>query len=139
MKTVFAKTLAELKKPYTTLTVVLFFIAAISSFFTKFEIVESNTFLVVIKMLYILSSGFGLTAVLIPFLVYLDEYFETTRLSKFSIASLFSKNANHSTVNLKTLIVLISAVYAVIAVMTGLVFVAAIIFWLITCLALMFE
>lgn len=139
MKTVFTNTVAELKKPYTTLAVVLLFIAAISSFFTKFEIVEDNTFLIVLKMLYILSSGFGLTAMLLPFLVYLDEYFETTRLSKFSIASLFSKNANHADANLKTLLVLISAVYITIAVMTGQVFVAAIIFLLMTSLALMFA
>lgn len=139
MKTVFTNTIAELKKPYTTLTVVLFFIAAISSFFTKFEIVESNTFLVVIKMLYILSSGFGLTAVLLPFLVYLDEYFETTRLSKFSIASLFSKNANHALINVKTLLVLISTVYIVIAFMTGQVFAAAIIFWFMTAIAMIFD
>lgn len=139
MKQVFTKTIAELKNSYTTFAVFLIFIASVSSFFTTIQIFKDNDLRTILQMLYVASSAIGLMIVLLPILVYLEEYLQTTKLSKFSIAGLFVKNADHALINVKTLLVLISAVYAVIAVMTGLVFVAAIIFWLITCLALMFE
>ena len=42
MKTVFTNTVTELKKEYTNLTVILFVIGAVTSFFTNLEIVSGN-------------------------------------------------------------------------------------------------
>lgn len=139
MKQVFIKTSAELKKSYTSFAAVLIFIAAISSFFTTIQIFKDNDLRTIFQMLYVASSAAGLMIVLLPSLVYLEEYLQTTKLSKFSIAGLFVKNANHALINVKTLLVLISAVYIVIAFMTGQVFAAAIIFWFMTAIAMIFE
>ena len=139
MKTVFTKTLVELKKSCTMLSIILIVIAAISSFFTTVQIFENDFLRTSLQMLYVAASAVGLMALLLPFLAYLDEYFQTTRFTKVSIASPFIKNARHSSINLKTFLVLISAAYFAISAMTGQVFAAAIIFWFITCLALVFE
>lgn len=139
MKTVFTKTILELKKSFTTLSIILIVIAAISSFFTTIQIFENDFLLTSLRMLYVAASAVGLMVLLLPFLAYLDEYLQNTRFAKVSIASAFIKNARHSSINLKTFLVLISAVYFAIAVMTGQVYAAAIIFWFITCLALVFE
>lgn len=139
MKTVFTNTLTELKKSFTTLSIILIVIAAISSFFTTVQIFENDFLLTSLRMLYVAASAVGLMVLLLPFLAYLDEYLQNTRFAKVSIASPFIKNARHSSINLKTFLVLISAVYFAIAVMTGQVYAAAIIFWFITCLALVFE
>lgn len=139
MKTVFTNTVAELKKSYTSFAAVLIFIAAISSFFTTIQIFKDNDLRTILQMLYVASSAVGLMIVLLPTLVYLEEYLQTTKLSKFSIASLFVKNADHALINVKTLLVLISTVYIVIAFMTGQVFAAAIIFWFMTAIAMIFD
>lgn len=139
MKTVFTNTMTELKKSFTTLSIVLIAIAAISSFFTTIQIFENDFLRTSLQMLYVAASAIGLTVVLLPFLAYLEEYLQNTKFAKFSIASPFIKNARHSLINLKTLLVLISAAYLAISVMTGQVFAAAIIFWFITCLALVFA
>ena len=139
MKTIFTNTFAELKKSFTNFSIILIVIAAISSFFTTIQIFENDFLRTSLRMLYVAASAVGLMVLLLPFLAYLDEYFQTTRFAKVSIASPFIKNARHSSINLKTFLVLISAAYLAISVMTGQVFVAAIIFWFITYLALMFE
>lgn len=139
MKTVFTKIVEELKKSFTTLSIILIVIAAISSFFTTVQIFENDFLLTSLRMLYVAASAIGLMVLLLPFLAYLDEYLQNTKFAKFSIASPFIKNARHSSINLKTLLVLISAAYLAISVMTGQVFAAAIILWFITCLALVFA
>ena len=139
MKTVFTNTIAELKKSYTTFAVFLIFIASVSSFFTTVQLFENDFLRTILQMLYVASSAIGLMNVLLPILVYLEEYLQTTKLSKFSIAGLFVKNANHALINMKTLLVLISTVYIVIAFMTGQVFAAAIIFWFMTAIAMIFD
>lgn len=139
MKTVFTKTIVELKKSFTILSIVLIVIAAISSFFTTVQIFENDFLLTNLRMLYVAASAIGLMVLLLPFLAYLDEYLQNTKFAKVSIASPFIKNARHSSINLKTLLVLISAAYLAIAVMTDQVFSAAIIFWFITSIALIFD
>lgn len=139
MKTVFTNTIAELKKSYTTFAVFLIFIASVSSFFTTVQIFENDFLRTILQMLYVASSAIGLMIVLLPILVYLEEYLQNTKLSKFSIAGLFVKNANHALINVKTLLVLISTIYIVIAFMTGQVFAAAIIFWFMTAIAMIFD
>lgn len=139
MKTVFTNTMTELKKSFTKLSIILIFIASVSSFFTTVQIFENDFLLTSLRMLYVAASAVGLIVLLLPFLAYLEEYLQNTKFAKFSIASPFIKNARHSSINLKTLLVLISAAYLTISVMTGQVFAAAIIFWFITSLALVFE
>lgn len=139
MKTIFTRTLTELKKSYTTFSIALIFIAAVSSFFTKIQIFENDSALTVLKIIYAASSGIGLMILLLPILAYTEEYLQTTKFSKFSIASLFIKNANHSAMNLKTLLLLISVVYAAVAITTGQFFAASPVIWFITWLALMFA
>lgn len=139
MKQIYRNTLDELQKSYTNLSIALISIAAASSFFTKFQIFEHNLAKTILHFLYFVSSAGGLMTILLVSLVYLEEYLRTTRLSKYSIARLFVKNANHALVNVKTLLILISIVYAIIAFATGQVFASSIIFWFITSISLMFA
>lgn len=139
MKQIYHNTLDELQKSYTNLSIALISIAAASSFFAKFQIFEHNLAKTIWHFLFFASSGMGLMTILICSLVYLEEYFQTTKLAKYSIARLFVKNANHALVNVKTLLILISIVYAIIAFATGQVFASSIIFWFITVISLMFA
>lgn len=139
MKTILVNTISEMKKSYTTFSIVLIFIAAVSLFFTKIQIFENDSARTVLQILYVASSGIGLMILLLPILAYTEEYLQTTKFSKFSIASLFIKNSNHAAMNLKTLLFLISAAYAVFAVTTGQFFAASLVIWFITWLALMFA
>lgn len=139
MKTIFTKTIAELKKSFTNFSITLIFIAAISSFFTKIQIFDNDFMRTSLQMMYVAASAIGLLILMLPVLALIEEYLKTTKFAKFSIASLFVKNANHSAMNLKTLLLIISVAYFVVAVMTSQVFAAAIIFWFITWIALMFA
>ena len=139
MKTIFTKTVAELKKSYTNFSISMIFIAAISSFFTSIQIFKDNDIRTILQMLYVAASAVGLMVLLLPFLAYLEEYLQTTKFAKVSIASPFIENANHSTMNLKTLLFLISAAYAAFAVTTGQVYAAMLVVWFITLIALMFA
>lgn len=139
MKQVFIKTSAELKKSYTSFAIFLIFLAAISSFFTTIQIFKDNDLRTIFQMLYVASSAVGLMIVLLSILVYLEEYLQTTKLSKFSIASLFVKNTNHALINIKTLLFLISAIYVVIAFTTGQDSSAAVVFWFLTSIATIYA
>lgn len=57
MKQVFTKTIAELKKSYTTFAVFLIFIASVSSFFTTIQIFKDNDLRTILQMLYVASSA----------------------------------------------------------------------------------
>lgn len=139
MKTIFTKTIAELKKSFTNFSIALIFIAAISLFFTKIQIFENNFMRTSLQMMYVTASAVGLMILLLPVLVNFEEYLKTTKFAKFSIASLFVRNADHALMNLKTLLFLISVACVAIAVMIGQVFAAAIVFWFITLIALIFS
>lgn len=139
MKTVFTKTVAELKKSFTNFSIALILVASVSSFFTRVQIFENNFMRTSLQMLYVAASAVGLMILLLPVLASLEEYLKSTRFSKFSIASLFIKNANHAAINLKILLLLVSIAYIVFSVITGQVFAASLAFWFITWLALMFA
>lgn len=139
MKTVFTNTVEELKKSFTDFSIALIIIASVSSFFTKVQIFENDFMRTSLQMIYVAASAIGLLILMLPVLALIEEYLKSTRFAKFSIASLFIKNANHAAINLKILLLLISVAYVAVAVMTGQVFAAAIIFWFITWIALMFA
>jgi len=139
MKQVFTKTIAELKKSYTTFAVFLIFIASVSSFFTTVQILENDFLRTSLQMLYVAASAVGLMILMLPVLVNFEEYLKSTKFAKFSIASLFVKNADHALINVKTLLFLISAVYIAIAFTTNQVFASAIIFWFLTMIAMIFD
>lgn len=139
MKTVFTKTVAELKKSFTNFSIALILIASVSSFFTRVQIFENNFMRTSLQMLYVAASAVGLMILLLPVLANLEEYLKSSKFAEFSIASLFIKNANHAAINLKILLLLVSIVYIVAAVITGQVFAASLAFWFITWLALMFA
>lgn len=139
MKIIFTRTLTELKKSFTNFSIALILIASVSSFFTTVHIFENDFMRTSLQMIYVAASAIGLLILMLPVLALIEEYLKTTKFAKFSIASLFVKNADHSAMNLKTLLFLISVAYIVVAVMTSQVFAAAIVFWFITWLALMFA
>ena len=139
MKTIFTNTVAELKKSFTNFSIALIFIASVSSFFTKVQIFENDFMRTSLQIMYVAASAVGLMILLLPILVQIEEYLKTAKFAKFSIASLFVKNADHALMNLKTLLVLISVAYAVFSVMTGQLFAAAFVFWFVTLIALMFA
>ena len=139
MKTVFTKTILELKKSFTMLSIILIVIAAISSFFTTVQIFENDFLRTSLQMLYVAASAVGLMILMLPVLVNFEEYLKSTKFAKFSIASLFVKNVDHALMNLKTLLFLISVACVTISVVTGQVFAAEIVFWFITLIALMFS
>lgn len=139
MKTIFTRILTELKKSFTNFSIALILIASVSSFFTSVQIFETDFMRTSLQMIYVAASAIGLLILMLPVLALIEEDLKTTKFAKFSIASLFVKNADHSAMNLKTLLLLMSVVYIVVAVMTGQVFAAAVVFWFITCIALMFA
>lgn len=139
MKTVFTNTVEELKKSFTDFSIALIIIASVSSFFTKVQIFDNDFMRTSLQMLYVAASAIGLLILMLPVLALIEEYLKTTKFAKFSIASLFVKNADHSAMNLKTLLFLISVAYVAVAVMTGQFFAASLVIWFITCLALMFA
>ena len=138
MKTILTRTIAELKKSYTNLSIVLILIGTIASFFTYARILK-NDFQTVFHMLFFLADGASLMLILIATLFHLEESLKTTRLSRWSLATPFTKNANHTATNIKTLLVLISIVYVIIAVLTSHIYAAAIVFWFITSIMLIFS
>lgn len=139
MKTVFTNTVEELKKSFTDFSIALIIIASVSSFFAAVQIFENDFMRTSLQMIYVAASAIGLLILMLPVLALIEEYLKSTRFAKFSIASLFIKNADHSAMNLKTLLFLISVAYVAVAVMTGQVFAAAIVFWFITLIALIFS
>ena len=132
MKTVFTNTVEELKKSFTDFSIALIIIASVSSFFTKVQIFDNDFMRTSLQMLYVAASAIGLLILMLPVLALIEEYLKTTKFAKFSIASLFVKNADHSAMNLKTLLFLISVAYVAVAVMTGQFFAASLVIWFIT-------
>lgn len=139
MKQVLSNTLKELRKHYTNLSISLIAIAAFASFFTRIQIFKDSEMHTLIRMLFAMSSTAALTLILVLLIAHIEDYLKTTWMSKRSIASLFTTDTNHVTVNIKTFLALISVAYAVVALMTDMVFAASIVFWLITSLALIFD
>ena len=133
------KTIAELKKSFTNFSIFLILIASISSFFTTVQIFKNDFMRTSLQMMYVAASAVGLMILLLPVLVQFEDYLKTTKFAKFSIASLFVKNADHALMNLKTLLFLISVACVTISVVAGQVFAAAIVFWFITLIALIFA
>lgn len=138
MKQVFARSITELKKSYTNLMIILLSVGSISSFFTYVRILE-NDLLTSLHVIYFIADASSLILVLMPILVYLEEYLQTTRLAKVSIASLFMKDANHVKANISTILVLISIVYITVTILTSHLFAAAIVFWFFTYIMLAFA
>lgn len=138
MKQVLSNTLKELRKHYTDLSISLIAIAALASFFTRIQIFKDSELHTLIRMLFVMSSTAALTLILVLLMTHIEDYLKTTWMSERSIAILFTTNTNHVTANIKTFLALISVAYAVLALMTGIVFAASIVFWLITYLALIF-
>lgn len=139
MKTVFTNTIAELKKEYTNLTVILFVIGAVTSFFTNLEIVSGNLGLTILKMTYFVASAAGLMTILIVFLYFFEEYLRTTQFTKFSIAKPFVKTADHVLVNIKSSLALISIAFILSTVYTRQVSASAVSFWFVTIIVIMFA
>lgn len=139
MKTIFTKTITELKTSFTNFSIALILIASVSSFFTTVQIFKNDFMRTSLQTMYVAASAVGLMILLLPVLVQFEDYLKTTKFAKFSIASLFVKNADHALMNLKTLLFLISVACIVISFATGQVFAAAIVFWFITLIALMFA
>ena len=138
MKQVLSNTLKELRKHYTDLSISLIAIAALASFFTRIQIFKDSELHTLIRMLFVVSFDAALTLILVLLITNIEDYLKTTWMSKRSVASLFTTDTNHVTVNIKTFLALISVAYAIVALMTGMVFAASIVFWLITSLALIF-
>ena len=139
MKTVFTNTIAELKKEYTNLTVILFVIGAVTSFFTNLEIVSGNLGLTILKMAYFIASAAGLMTILVVFLYFFEEYLRATKFAKFSIAKPFFKTADHALVNIKSLPALISIAFILSTVYTQQVSASAISFWFVTLIVIVFA
>lgn len=139
MKQVLSNTLKELRKHYTNFSITMIIIAAFTSFFSKIQVIEPDPSVDILKMVYFVASFIGLMTVALAFIVCLYDYLESTRLAKFSIASLFFKKADHALVNVKTLIIVISLIYIAVAITTGDVFASAIAFWFISTVAIIID
>ena len=136
MKQVLSDTLKELRKNYTNFSIIMITIVAFTSFFSKIQVIEPDPSVNILKMVYFVASFIGLITVAIRFFGRLEDYLDSTRLAKFSIASLFFKQANHALVNVKTLIISIALIYIVVAIAAGDVFSSAIAFWFISAVAI---
>ena len=136
MTQVLSNTLKELRKNYTNFSIVMIVIAAFTSFFSKIQVIEPDQSVDILKMVYFIVSFIGLMTVALVFICCLYDYLESTKLAKFSIASLFFRQANHALVNVKTLIISIALIYIVVAIATGDVFSSAIAFWFISAVAI---
>lgn len=139
MKQVLSNTLKELRKNYTNFSIIMITIAAFTSFFSKMQVIESDPSVNILKMIYFVASFIGLMTVALVFVGSLYDYLASTKLSKFSIASLFFKKADHALVNVKTLIIAISIIYIVVAITTGDVFASAIAFWFISVVSIIVD
>lgn len=139
MKQVLSNTLKELRKHYTNFSITMIIIAAFTSFFSKIQVIEPDPSVDILKMVYFVASFIGLMTVALAFIVCLYDYLESTRLAKFSIASLFFKKADHALVNVKTLIIVISLIYISVAITTGDVLASAITFWFISTVAIIID
>lgn len=139
MKQVLSNTFKELRKNYTNFSIIMITIAAFASFFSKIQVIEPDPSVNILKMAYFVASFIGLMTVAIMFFGCLEDYLSSTKLAKFSIASLFFKKANHPLVNVKTLIITISLIYIAVAIETGDVFVSAIAFWFISAVAIVIN
>ena len=136
MTQVLSNTLKELRKHYTNFSIVMIVIAAITSFFSKIQVTEPDPSVDILKIVYFVVPFIGLMTVALVFVSCLYDYLTSTKLAKFSIASLFFKKADHALVNVKMLIIVISLIYIVVAIVTGGVFVSAIAFWFISAVAI---
>ena len=139
MKQILSSTLKELRKNYTNFSIIMITIAAFASFFSKIQVIEPDPSVNILKMVYFVASFIGLMTVAIRFFGCLEDYLSSTKLAKFSIASLFFKKANHPLVNIKTLIIAISLIYIAVAIVTGDVFASAIAFWFISTVAIVIN
>ena len=139
MKQVLSNTLKELRKNYTNFSVIMITIAAFTSFFSKIQVIEPNPSVNILKTVYFVVSFIGLMTVALVLVCSLYDYLASTKLAKFSIASLFFKKADHALVNVKTLIIATSIIYILVAITTGDVFASAIVFWFISIVAIITD
>ena len=116
MTQVLSNTLKELRKHYTNFSIVMIVIAVITSFFSKIQVIEPDPSVDILKIVYFVVAFIGLMTVALVFVSCLYDYLTSTKLAKFSIASLFFKKADHALVNVKMLIIVISLIYIVVAI-----------------------
>lgn len=137
MKKVFTDSIVALKETCKNdLSFVLIVVFAVSSFFTKFSFSNENFFVAIVDLMYFCFSAVALIVVLIVFLFHFEKYLNTTKLSKCSIESLFTTDARHASVNLVTMLQLISLILVIISITTGHIYAAEVSVWFVTGVAM---
>ena len=129
----------ELQKDFTKIGIVTLFVMALLGMTVPIYLNKDSFILSIISIIVTISTIYPLLTIFSLFFSYLEESFEKTKLSNYSIATLFVKKADHSFINIRTLLVFSSAVYLSLLLMYGMFFPAAIVLWMMSFLSFIFN
>jgi hypothetical protein len=139
MKSIYKNMKNELQKDFTKIGIVTLFVMALLGMTVPIYLNKDSFILSIISIIVTISTIYPLLTIFSLFFSYLEESFEKTKLSNYSIATLFVKKADHSFINIRTLLVFSSAVYLSLLLMYGMFFPAAIVLWMMSFLSFIFN
>ena len=139
IKSIYNGIIDELQKDFTKIGIVTLFVMALLGMTVPIYLNKDSFILSIISIIVTISTIYPLLTIFSLFFSYLEESFEKTKLSNYSIATLFVKKADHSFINIRTLLVFSSAVYLSLLLMYGMFFPAAIVLWMMSFLSFIFN
>ena len=139
IKSIYNGIIDELQKDFTKIGSVTLFVMALLGMTVPIYLNKDNVVLTIGSIIVTISTIYPLLTIFSLFFSYLEESFEKTKLAKYSLATLFVKKADHSFINICTLLVFSSAVYLSLLLMYGMFFPAAIVLWMMSFLSFIFN
>jgi hypothetical protein len=139
MKSIYKKMLDELQKDFTKIGIVTLFVIALLGMTVPIYLNKDNVVLTIGSIIVTISTIYPLLTIFSLFFSHLEESFEKTKLANYSVATLFVKKADHSFINILSLLCILSAIYLSILLMYGMFFPATIILWMMTFLSFIFN
>ena len=139
IKSIYNGIIDELQKDFTKIGIVTLFVMALLGMTVPIYLNKDNVVLTIGSIIVTISTIYPLLTIFSLFFYYLEESFLKTKLAKYSLATLFVKKADHSFINILSLLCILSAIYLSILLMYGMFFPATIILWMMTFLSFIFN
>ena len=139
MKSIYKKMLDELQNDFTKIWIVTLFIMTLIGMTVPIYMDKDNVVLTIFSAIVTISTIYPLFTILSLFFSHLEESFGKTKLAKYSVASLFVKKADHSFINILSILCILSAIYLSLIIMYGMFFPAAIVLWMMTFMLFLFN
>jgi hypothetical protein len=139
MKNILKNTISELKKEYTNFSIWCISIFSVLGIFTPLILDIHNSTLTVISVFLFIIMITAIMSIALTFTSQIEDAIKETKFAKKSIATLFVKNANHTEVNITTIFSIITLIYIVLAITTGMIFPLGVVVWFLTLASLILS